>query len=84
MCYGTEINSALRRARKEHVCDWCGEKIEPKTKYRTWFGIVEGDVSNSKTHPECDEASNEYVGETGACWVLGMGQPRGGIDWELL
>lgn len=82
MCYGQEINSALRQARKKHRCDWCGEPIEPKTKYWSWFGIVEGDVSSTKTHPECEKAGQEYVRETGTCWVIGDCQPRGGIDWE--
>jgi len=83
MCYGQEINSALRVARKQHRCDWCNEPIEPKTKYLRWFGIVEGDLSSSRQHPECEKASSEWSNKTGACWILGWGQPRGRIDWEM-
>lgn len=84
MCYAQEINHALRAARKTHICDWCGEKIEPKTKYWRWFGIVEGDLSDTKLHPECERASMDYVAETGTCWLLGAGHPRGAIDWEII
>lgn len=83
MCYGTEINRALRSARKPHTCDWCGERIEKKSKYWAWFGIVEGDASYTKTHPECEGPSKEYAAEMDGCWYPGQGQPRGGINWDL-
>lgn len=83
MCYAQEINSALRRARKQHVCDWCSEPIEPKTKYFWWFGIVEGDAVNTTLHPECETASTEYSSELGVCWYANTGQPRGAINWDL-
>ncbi len=80
MCYGQEISNALRRARKLHVCSWCSEKIEPKTKYFNWFGIVDGDPSNIKLHTECEEASEKFFASyPGECWTVGQHQ-RGEFD----
>ena len=85
MCYGQEISNALVRARKQHVCDWCGEKIEPKTKYWRWFGVVEGDASTTKMHEECSEALERMGRELGGpiCYTVPAGQPRGSYDREL-
>jgi len=84
MCYGQEISNAMVRARKPHVCDWCGESIEPKTKYWKWVGIVEGDPSSTKMHPECEQAVSEQQKKNGfeSCWVIERNQPRGGYDEE--
>lgn len=82
MCYGQEINSALRAARKRHTCHWCGERIEPKTKYFYWFGIVDGDTSHTKVHPECQAVIDENV-RPGTCWIPFTGQPRGAYNSEL-
>jgi len=82
MCYGQEISNALVRARKKHSCDWCSEPIEPKTKYWKWFGIVDGDPSATKMHPECEAALAEANTDS-MCWILNSGQPRGGFNEEL-
>jgi len=39
-------------ARKRHQCWWCGESIEPGTKYVRWL-CKDGDVVQVKVHPEC-------------------------------
>lgn len=85
MCYGQEISNALRRARKEHVCDWCEELIEPKTKYFAWFGIVYSDPVSTKLHPECVNATKEFFAVyPDECWMIPAGQPRGKFDPEVL
>ena len=84
MCYGQEISNALRRARKRHTCDWCGELIEPKTKYLSWFGIVDGEAGSTKLHQECSDAAQIFYREyPGECW-LPWNQPRGRFDPERL
>ena len=64
-------------ARKEHACDWCGEKIEVGQRYRRWRWFDGGDTSVVKAHEECNAAwvyaSNESVDEVRA----GGDQPRG-------
>lgn len=81
MCYAQEIGSAWRMARKSHTCSWCGELIEKTTRYFRWFGIVEGDAGESKLHPECEEASQQWPQEWG-CWVL-YEQPRGALPEDM-
>lgn len=83
MCYGQEINVAVRAARKIHTCSWCGEKIEVKTKYKRWFGVVNRDVSVTKMHEECDKAFEDnldQVTDGDGCWYSVTWQPRGGFD----
>jgi len=85
MCYGQEISNALRRARKDHQCDWCSEKIEAKTKYFAWFGIIEREPASTKLHPECKEAAKGFFDlYPDECWMVPAGQPRGKLDPEML
>lgn len=84
MCYGQEINSALRVARKGHKCMWCGEPIEKKTKYFYWFGLVVGEPQTTKLHPECQDAINaNEVADYDGCYYLEGNQPRGGFDEKI-
>lgn len=38
----TELSHAKRKARKEHRCEWCGEKIEKGQEYFNYTGIGDG------------------------------------------
>lgn len=83
MCYAQEINRAvIAAARKKHICAWCGEVIEKKKPYNRWFGIIDGETCDTKTHPECEKASTEYANETNGCWYATGDHPRGKIDWN--
>lgn len=56
------------RAKKAHVCHWCGERIELGelyVKYRWWNG---GDAGTNKMHPECDKACADAAHEEGG-WI---------------
>jgi hypothetical protein len=44
--------ATIRRARKEHTCEECGRKINPKEKYEHVFGVWEY-VGNFKTCDRC-------------------------------
>lgn len=52
-------------ARKEYVCDWCGEKIEAGEQYVTWPWKDGEAVYSVKVHQECNDAiDREYRGMT--------------------
>ena len=42
-----------RKARKEHVCTYCGEAIEKGATYVLWTSFGDGGAYNNKMHPEC-------------------------------
>lgn len=50
----TTIPKLIKKARKRHFCDWCGENIKPNTAYFTWFTFGEGNTA--RMHHECFEA----------------------------
>lgn len=46
----------IKRARKRHVCEWCGEDIEPGQPYDRYRYYEEGEPPGTvKAHPECME-----------------------------
>ena len=49
--YCTPIET--RKARKEHVCTYCGEAIEIRETYRRWASYAEGKAFANEMHPEC-------------------------------
>jgi hypothetical protein len=75
MTYATPAET--HKARLQHVCDWCGEAINPGANYQRWRYY--GDrVSTVKAHPECFEAAGELASEWGADDVLfNRSDPRG-------
>ena len=56
----THLSTDRPVARKEHVCDWCGETILRGERYARWNGIFEGDFQSNPMHTECDKAAQTY------------------------
>lgn len=52
------------KARKEHVCTWCGEKILTGASYLKWTNVDDCWFTN-KMHPLCDKARAEDVRQLG-------------------
>jgi hypothetical protein len=60
----------IRTARKQHRCNECFRKIEPKEKYESMCGELNGDFNTSKTCSHCIEARKWLVRECkGFCWT---------------
>ena len=53
-------DSKIYLAKKAHRCSWCGEQIDPKTRYRRTRAINDGRPYTEKLHPECDGAKDRY------------------------
>lgn len=51
-CLGEE----WRKARKPHICVWCGQPILVGDRYKHVRGIFEGELQHNDWHPECDDA----------------------------
>lgn len=47
-----------RRARKEHHCSWCGEKILVGERYARWLWKSGGDFGPVLMHFECENQSD--------------------------
>lgn len=47
-------------ARKEHICDWCGEKILKGEKYFKTVQVDCGNIIVIKMHKECDRANIQF------------------------
>lgn len=43
----------LQRARKNHLCDWCGKLIKKGEEYFNHIGIFDDDFSVLKYHKKC-------------------------------
>ena len=50
---GDATTAIERKARKAHVCSWCGERIKRGEAYRYWAWFDEGTATTVKMHPEC-------------------------------
>ena len=72
MC--TFLSEETHRARKQHTCSWCGQKIEPGESYVRQRLIFEGEPVTNKFHPECDEASSIVAREEGGCFTFDPGE----------
>jgi hypothetical protein len=67
------ISRSNRKARKQHDCIWCREKIEPGDTYVHEISTYDG-LQNHHWHPECESAcvrfmkqEHEYEFEPHAC-----------------
>jgi len=59
---GEEIRFGKRKvvkARKDHVCNWCGEKIRKGEHYVYMSMKISGEFQIEKNHEDCDKAMNE-------------------------
>lgn len=52
---GVSVGSCYPKARKAHVCYWCGEAINIGERYSQWTWI-EDSVDRVRTHNECKDA----------------------------
>jgi len=68
----------INKARTEHLCSWCNEKIKKGKPYSRWRWFDNGDTSVVKVHPECLEALNVVIAERRDCVEFNPGDnPRG-------
>ncbi len=56
----THIEDNNYRARKRHVCELCGQFIEPGWKYVSRFGCRDGKAIRSAMHVECEDISSHW------------------------
>jgi len=54
------IHESMRKARKAHVCIWCGERISIGETHIYEFSKFDGDTQTHRWHPECDDAATDY------------------------
>lgn len=86
----TILKETEPKARKDHVCDWCGNKIKAGTKYFYQVCTVDGDFQTVKYHPECKDIVYGLIAEipTGQDITMGLledmhfekQQNKGGYD----
>lgn len=62
---GEVIGEKIVKARKSHRCYWCGETIEPKTRYWRWLWVASGTIEQVKAHLACTEAWGEEATANG-------------------
>lgn len=58
------IDEKIVKARKEHICDYCTEKILSGTKYSDFVGKEDGRLYHFKSHLRCKFIANqlyEYI-----------------------
>ena len=64
--YATQAQT-VKKARKEHECQWCGQKIEIGQPYKHWLWFCDGTRDTIKAHPECLDYAEDQR-ETGD-WI---------------
>jgi len=58
-----ELLSETRpKARKKHICIWCGEGIPVGLRHVHEVSRFEGDFQDHRFHEECLQACHEYCG----------------------
>ena len=55
------ISETKPKARKDHECIWCGERIDNGDRYVRVVYNFHGDFNSDAYHPECSDASKEYL-----------------------
>ena len=76
---GTTIT--VKKCRRDHLCFWCGEKIDKGTSYKkwTWEG---GELMTIKTHPECLAAWNRASEQEGGPYETGPYEHKRGETYD--
>ena len=72
MC--TFLSEETHKARKQHSCSWCGQKIEPGEMYVRQRLIFEDAPTTNKFHPECDASSQVVARQEGGCFEFNPGE----------
>ena len=63
-----EFSSMSERiARKNHICDLCGEVITIGEKYNRYSGKYEGEMFDMKHHLMCREIIYQFCDDTDSC-----------------
>lgn len=70
------LEESFPKAKKEHVCVWCGEKIGIGETYRREKSVYDGDMQNFSWHPECDAAFKKDI-QGGVSEFIMHDNPRG-------
>jgi hypothetical protein len=70
----TLISAETRKARKQHLCSWCGQKIEPGETYEFSYFIFDGDPQSNRFHKECDAACSAAAREEGGEFEFSPGE----------
>lgn len=69
----SELKNKSVKCRKEHVCCWCGARIEVGENAQNRSYVFDGNFNNDYLHPDCNDAmidtDNHYL-EDG--WEFGM------------
>lgn len=55
------LGEALRKARKEHSCDFCCTAIQPGARYWRWGWAEEGTIVAVKAHQACRRVADKMV-----------------------
>lgn len=55
----THLKSTYPKAKKEHRCSWCNEKILIGEQHDYTVGIFEGEFSTQRLHNECSQAQRK-------------------------
>lgn len=60
-------------AKKEHTCNYCGEKILPKTKYSISTHVLDDRIYDWKSHLHCEDLVKKLKmhDNTDGYWVTG-------------
>ena len=53
------LKTTYPTARKEHICEFCGCKIQPGQKYERQTNVYDGIVDDFITHEECAKVAHE-------------------------
>lgn len=75
------INHTRPRARKAHLCIWCGESILKGSTHARDVGRYCGDFQSNRYHHECYSAAQRYFLDDphGVDGFTPHDHPRGGI-----
>lgn len=60
----TLFTEHTRKARKEHRCIWCPEKIQAGEKYVDERSVYDGNIQRHRWHPECKTAADKFFRES--------------------